>query len=209
MAASSFTDWPGLAILVSPENTRPASTSACARVRLSASPRSTNSWSTRTLAGFLSGERGRGVSVMGWYALEMGGASFHTTGMKANPRSRATPLSALLLTGLAATAALSGCVPPPPSTPAPRPGTTHAPQPRPATPTAPPPSPMAADWRDAPQTPGNWSYAGNGAASGATFGNGQFIVQCDTARTVTLLRAAAPGQERWACRSPVPLAHAR
>ncbi|MEZ0134019.1 MULTISPECIES: hypothetical protein [Novosphingobium] len=112
--------------------------------------------------------------------------------MKANPRSRATPLSALLLTGLAATAALSGCVPPPPSTPAPRPGTTHAPQPRPATPTAPPPSPMAADWRDAPQTPGNWSYAGNGAASGATFGNGQFIVQCDTARTVTLLRAAAP-----------------
>lgn len=55
-----------------------------------------------------------------------------------------------------------------------------------------PPPPPAADWRDAPQTAGNWTYAGNGSASGATFGNGQFIVQCDAARTVTLLRAAVP-----------------
>jgi hypothetical protein len=34
--------WPGLAILVSPQNTSPASTSACARARLSTRPRSTS-----------------------------------------------------------------------------------------------------------------------------------------------------------------------
>ncbi|MFT4056007.1 MAG: hypothetical protein QM681_16000 [Novosphingobium sp.] len=125
---------------------------------------------------------------MGSYALEMGGASFHTTPMKANPRSRATPVSALTVLGIAATAALSGCVPPPPTMPAPRPTSPTVVQQRPALAPAPPP---AANWRDAPQTPGDWTYAGNGSTTGATFGNGQFIVQCNAARTVTLLRAAA------------------
>src|SRR5687768_7103999 len=42
---------PALVTRRSPTNTLPAMISACARVRLSARPRATNSWSARTLAG--------------------------------------------------------------------------------------------------------------------------------------------------------------
>src|SRR5687768_17410354 len=41
---------PALATRRSPANTLPARISACARVRLSARPRATSSWSARTLA---------------------------------------------------------------------------------------------------------------------------------------------------------------
>ncbi|PNU03027.1 hypothetical protein A8V01_07490 [Novosphingobium guangzhouense] len=85
--------------------------------------------------------------------------------------------------------ALPGCVPAPPKASAPPAAPTSAPQPRPALAPAPPPP---ANWRDAAQTPGEWTYASNGTASGATFGNGQFIVQCDAGRTITLLRAGQP-----------------
>lgn len=121
----------------------------------------------------------------------MGRASFHTKGMKANPRDRARSVfPSLLVIGALSTAMLAGCVPPPPSA-TPAPTLTAAPAPRPTRPT-PPPAPPVADWRDAPQSPGSWGYASNGSASGATFGGGQFIVQCDAARTVTLVRGGSP-----------------
>lgn len=122
----------------------------------------------------------------------MGRASFHTKGMKANPRDRARSVfPSLLAIGAVSTAMLSGCVPPPPTaTPTPSQVAPPAPQPRPTS--QPAPARPVADWRDAPQSPGNWTYATNGSASGATFGGGQFIVQCDAARTVTLVRSGSP-----------------
>lgn len=120
----------------------------------------------------------------------MGRASFHTGAMKANPRVRALvsrfPSTAVLSSSLLA-AALAGCVPPPPSMPAP----TQS-----AVPTPPPPSrpaPAVADWRDAPITPGTWTYAENAGGSVASFGGGLFTLRCNPqGRTVTLTRAAAP-----------------
>ncbi|MEE4452561.1 hypothetical protein V2S85_12985 [Novosphingobium resinovorum] len=105
--------------------------------------------------------------------------------MKANPRSRALPTSPFLVLAIAATAIVAGCVPPPPSAPAPT-QTARPPQPRPG---PAPALPAAADWRDAPQTPGDWSYTASGAGSAASFG-GQFTLQCDPARkAVTLVRS--------------------
>jgi hypothetical protein len=64
------------------------------------------------------------------------------------------------------------------------------PVPQPETPPAP------ADWRDAPLSPGEWSYAGGGAGASASFGpvgDAGFIVHCDGARRITLARRAAAG----------------
>ncbi|WP_283404955.1 hypothetical protein [Novosphingobium panipatense] len=120
--------------------------------------------------------------------------------MKANPRSRANSfakgfLPRILAASAASTGLLAGCVPPPPSMPTPPPAqepAAPAPAQRPA-PSRPQPAPNT-DWRDAAQTAGQWTYAGNGTASGATFGSGQFVVQCDPGRsTMTLLRAGPSG----------------
>ena len=86
--------------------------------------------------------------------------------------------------------ALAGCV----AAPAP------APSPPPA-PVAPPPSPPVAapaprDWRDVPQTPGDWRYAplanGSEARFGAVGGEALVVLRCDrAASTVTLYRAGS------------------
>ncbi|KMS59861.1 hypothetical protein V474_11770 [Novosphingobium barchaimii LL02] len=102
--------------------------------------------------------------------------------------SRSLPLAAL--TSSIAAMLLSGCVPPPPVSPtAPRsPAPAPAPRPRPSAPAAPP----ASDWRDAPMTPGDWSYGATAGGSVASFG-GVFTLRCaPQAGTITLTRAATP-----------------
>ncbi|XKH13447.1 hypothetical protein ACFFDA_28855 [Novosphingobium sp. BL-52-GroH] len=113
--------------------------------------------------------------------------------MKANPRSRAPefrflPMAAFSSSLLAAL--LAGCVPPP-AMPTPTP--TAAPAPRPTQRPVPAP-PLPADWRDAPITPGDWTYAANAGGSVASFGGGLFALRCDLqGRGVTLTRAATAG----------------
>lgn len=92
---------------------------------------------------------------------------------------------------LAVLALVSSCVnapAPPPA--APRPAPTQAPAPVP-----PPPAPT--DWRDAPLTPGDWSYSQTGAGSVAAFGEpgaGPLLFLRCTGGQVLLDRAgAAPG----------------
>ena len=102
-----------------------------------------------------------------------------------------------LLLSATALAVLSACAverkPPPAPVPAPRPAPTLAP--------APPPPP--ADWRDAPATPGNWSYGGGPGGTVAAFGAGTaqplFSLTCERAASRVVLRrsGSAPG--------PVPL----
>ena len=81
------------------------------------------------------------------------------------PRTRHVLLAALL--------AVSACVPPTKPAPAPPPAPPPAPAPMP-TPT---PSPTYTNWEDAPQTPGDWSYAA-GAATFCTPECPLFIVRC-------------------------------
>lgn len=123
----------------------------------------------------------------------MGRASFHTVRMKANPRVRAlvsrVPSLAAISTSVLA-ALLAGCVPPPPSIPAPGPSAAPPPPQRPA----PAPPRPAADWRDAPITPGNWTYATSPGGSVASFGGGLFTMRCNPqTRAVILVRAATQG----------------
>jgi len=90
-------------------------------------------------------------------------------------------------------AVLTACVPPPaPPPPAPPP---PAPAPTPAPPPPPTPPPPA-DWRDAPLSPGDWSYGQDGAATVARFGPPgapSLSLRCE-ARRLTLVRhgASAP-----------------
>ena len=116
----------------------------------------------------------------------MSGASFHTKGMKANPRRRtdAHSLSRKLLATapLTALALVAACVP---ATKPP----VEAPRPVPTTPAAPtrPAPPPPADWRDAPQTPGDWRITSPGIAS---FANGTFGIRCNRASsTISLFRS--------------------
>jgi len=98
--------------------------------------------------------------------------------MKANPypRRRAAVSRLLAFAALSSTG-LAACVPPPPSTPpasvAPRPAAAQ-PAPVPAAAASP------AGWRDAPATPGTWSYGGSGAQRSASFSGG-FALHCDMA----------------------------
>jgi hypothetical protein len=102
--------------------------------------------------------------------------------MKAN---RVRPLLAALGLVLAVDA-LSGCAEAPPR-----------PTPVAATP-APPPSPRttAADWRDRPATPGDWTWSRDSGGSVARFGDGEFSIRCPGAGAPVRLeragRASAP-----------------
>jgi hypothetical protein len=93
------------------------------------------------------------------------------------------------LTALAVMGLLASCVAPrqaPPPAP--------APTPRPA-----PPPPPADDWRDFPQTPGNWRYSAEAGGSAARFGAAGapvFIARCDMAtRAVVLSREEVASAE--------------
>ncbi|MCJ1959252.1 hypothetical protein [Novosphingobium mangrovi (ex Hu et al. 2023)] len=118
--------------------------------------------------------------------------------MKANPRGRALPVRLVSAPALALTLFAAGCIPAPPaSTPTPTPSATRPAQPQvqepaiPAPPPSPRPLPEPANWRDAPVTPGTWSWAQSGPRSVADFGGSLFTMRCDTRNaTVTLERRA-------------------
>ena len=72
------------------------------------------------------------------------------------------------------------------------------PPPPPVAPPPPPPAPTptttaVGDWRDAPQTPGDWSYAATASGSAASFSSGGstvFALICDPVqRRITVSRA--------------------
>jgi hypothetical protein len=97
--------------------------------------------------------------------------------------------------GAAIFALLAGCaerpVAAPPAVPPPR-------APQVVLPPPPPPPRAAADWRDLPPTPGDWSYAADSGGSKAEYGAPGmapvFVVRCDgAARQVRLSRSDTPG----------------
>ncbi len=93
---------------------------------------------------------------------------------------------------LVLSAALASCAAPQRPVPQPRPPEISLPRPVPPAPLPLPP----ADWRDAPQTPGTWTWAMTGGRSTASFGQpGQTplaMLSCDPAkRQVLLARAGA------------------
>ncbi|MFM9937033.1 MAG: hypothetical protein ACKVOL_12660 [Novosphingobium sp.] len=112
--------------------------------------------------------------------------------------------TALLL--LASFVLLRGCavVPPPPvqRPPAPAPKPAYVPQPRqpaPAVIPAPIPAPptpgtrpAAANWRDAPQTPGGWTYSAEPGGSAVRFGQPGaaplIVIRCDRTRPAVLIQ---------------------
>lgn len=97
---------------------------------------------------------------------------------------RRAAVTTLAVVGLAACAAPQPAPPPPP---APRPVASPAPR---------PPAPAPADWRDAPQTPGNWTWSAAGGVSAARFAmpGGALLAQlvCDRPRgRVILMRSGS------------------
>jgi hypothetical protein len=109
--------------------------------------------------------------------------------MKANRGVRsswlpASWLPATLLLPLLATACSDRRV-----IPAPTP--TAAPRPAPSTPPPPAPRP-AADWRDAPITPGDWRWSIEGGQSVARFAGGALVLRCAQG-TIAIERAGGSG----------------
>ena len=79
---------------------------------------------------------------------------------------------------------LASCAAPPPPAPAPAPPPVVRPAPAPVAPLAP-----NVGWRDAPVTPGSWTWAMSGSQSVERFAGGELSLVCDrAARAVTLLR---------------------
>jgi hypothetical protein len=97
--------------------------------------------------------------------------------------SSAQAFSCAMFLLLASCSAPQVVPPPPPS----------APRPAPATPPPPPPASAFKDWRDAPQTPGNWRYEAAPGGSVVRYGSPGatvFAIACNrTARTVSLIRS--------------------
>lgn len=109
--------------------------------------------------------------------------------MKANRRLCAPfvrPLLVVAVAALSASCAQQRIIPAPRPAPAP-------PPPPPAPPPSPSPSPQAGlDWREAPITPGDWSWSTEGDQSVARFAGGELVLRCDRAAgRVSLLRAGA------------------
>lgn len=87
---------------------------------------------------------------------------------------------------------LSACVAPQEAAPPPAPAPVATPTPAP-----PPPPPPAADWRDRPYTPGDWTYSRSGAHSEARYGQAgavpRLALTCDhRAKQVRLTWPGAP-----------------
>jgi hypothetical protein len=99
--------------------------------------------------------------------------------MKPIPTSFASTI-ALVLT-------LGACVPAPRPSPPVETRTSPTPAPTVA------PAPVVTDWMDAPQTPGDWRYAGGVAQFGESASEPRFSMRCEAAsRTVVLSRAGQP-----------------
>lgn len=104
--------------------------------------------------------------------------------MKINRASAIAPLfcsATLVLASLLASCSAPTVVPTPPPAATPRP-----------VPPAPPPrqQPAFKDWRDAPQTPGNWRYEARPAGGIARYGTGSgalFTMMCDRPSGTVLL----------------------
>lgn len=107
--------------------------------------------------------------------------------MKANRRSAPPLLLAVaMLAALTASCSEQRIIPRPTPTP------TPTAMPRVVPPPAPPPPqrPTALDWREAPITPGDWSWGMEGAASVARFAGATLVLRCDRASgMITLARA--------------------
>jgi hypothetical protein len=106
---------------------------------------------------------------------------------------RFLPRAVVAATALAAL--LSGCIPPSVPPPAPPP----APEAPPPSPPPPPPAPPTADWRDAPISPGDWHYDGNGrslAWFGPAAGAPSFAARCDGGAVALTLSGATEGPLR-------------
>ena len=95
--------------------------------------------------------------------------------MRANHHS----LKILALAGAAMLASCKAVPPPPPPAAAPSPPTSSRPVTKPA----------PSDWRDAPATPGDWTWSMEGGRSVARFAGAALVLSCDpNAGAVTLLR---------------------
>ncbi|HYD23153.1 MAG TPA: hypothetical protein VEB68_00015 [Croceibacterium sp.] len=103
------------------------------------------------------------------------------------PRRPRPPASRLAALPLAVCLALAACVAPAPEpTPAPSPMPTPTPTPV-ATPT---PVPSFANWMDAPQTAGDWTYQAGLARFGETAAEPRLTLRCDRASgVVEIVRA--------------------
>ena len=94
--------------------------------------------------------------------------------------------------------AIAACVPPPKPTTAPPPAPVVVPAPTPA---PAPVQPTYSDWRDAPQTPGDWTYA-NGLATFGQPGSALLSMRCDRAGgAVELVRSGAVSPGPWTVRT--------
>lgn len=91
---------------------------------------------------------------------------------------------------LAVLVVLASCAPRPAPRPAP-PSPVPQPQPQPRPP-APLPPPPPAQWEDAPLSPGDWSYRGEGTVSLASFGTA-FQLRCEPGQRVSLSLTNAGG----------------
>lgn len=98
----------------------------------------------------------------------------------------------------AAMTAVAACVP----RAAPPPPPAEEPAPRPAPRPAPPPPP--ADWRDAPLTPGTWTYRREGGGSLAAYGRdgrADFLITCAPSRQISLTRTGMAGGDSLTVRT--------
>jgi hypothetical protein len=109
--------------------------------------------------------------------------------MKANRGSRPLLLVAAAFLALVVGSCSEKQVAPPPM---PRPTQ------RPAPPPSPPP-PAALDWRQAPITPGDWTWALENGQSVARFADGVLVLRCDRASGTIVLQRAGLGS------GPVPI----
>lgn len=107
------------------------------------------------------------------------------------PTRRPRPTARPLASALALCLALAACVPAPEPTPAPEPSPTPTPTPTPTV-AAPAPVPSFDHWLDAPQTPGDWSYAAGTARFGVPGSDAPLTLRCDRAAgAVEVVRAGS------------------